>query len=93
MDIEEQIFKVCVHCSFAVNRGMVWCKQMVELDQADSNSFHFLNFQKSLSEWNILDDLCSKCQRDVTSFSNIPPIITMEGSILIIPQTLFIFKY
>lgn len=61
---------------------------MIELNYSNADSLIFLGFDNSLLEVDVFQDLGSYCQRTVVGLSNVPPVITKQGSILACTQAL-----
>jgi hypothetical protein len=55
---------------------------MKELDDTNGYSFKLLRFQDGLSEMDVLDNLSCQDLREATGLGYVPPIITVERSIL-----------
>jgi len=61
---------------------------MVEMHNADGDSFVLLDFIKDLLKVHVLDDLGSDDEGKVSNLSDIPPVIAVERSVDVVSQTL-----
>ena len=88
MNIEHEILQVGVDASLCVYRGLLVGQQMIKLDNTDRNSFILLGLEHYLFQTGVLNDLISDDCCEVACFSYVPPVITVEGSVQVIAQTL-----
>ena len=55
---------------------------MKELSNSDGDGLEFLGLQDGLFEMNVFNDLSCQGLGKVSLFSNVPPVIAVEGSVL-----------
>jgi len=88
MGEENKIFQRIVDLMLLVWSHLIISHQMIKLNNTNSQSFKLLSFHYGLFQVYVFDHLRSQKQSAVASFSNVPPVITKEGSILANRQTL-----
>ena len=84
MNIEHEILQVGVDASLCIYCGLLVSQQVIKLDDTDRYSFILLCFEHDLFQTGILNDLVSDDCCEVTCFSNVPPVIAVEGSVQVI---------
>ena len=62
---------------------------MIELDNSNGDGLVLLRLQHHLLECGVFDDLVRDNRGKVPCFCHIPPVVTVERSIQIVPQTLY----
>ena len=88
MDVKHEILEVCVYTCLIVNRCLFICKKVVELHNSNCNCLILLSLHHFMLEDGVFDDLESYNGGELSSLSDIPPVVTVQGGIQIVSQTL-----
>jgi hypothetical protein len=88
VDVVHEIFEVCINGSLGVNSSLLVGQHMVKLHNTYRNHLVFLSTHKCVPKYGIFYYLLDNHSDKVVALSNVPPVITELGRILVIPQTL-----
>ena len=88
MNVEHQVLQVRINTCLRVDRCLLIGQQMVELDYTDGNSLEFLCFKHDLFKLRIFYNLIGNDCGEMSSFCDVPPIITVQRGVQIVSQTL-----
>ena len=88
MNVEHQVLQVRIYTCLRVDRCLLIGQQMVELDYTDGNSLEFLCFKHDLFKLRIFYNLIGNDCGEMSSFCDVPPIITVKRGVQIVSQTL-----
>ena len=78
MNVEHKILQVGVNAGLCVYGGLFIRQQVVKLDDAYRNGLKLLGLEHHLFQTWILYDLIGDDRSEMTRFSNVPPVITVE---------------
>jgi len=84
VDVEKKVLKVGVDACLGVNRGLLVCQQVIELNNADRDCFKLLRLEQLHLEMRIFQHLVGDHRCEVARFRHIPPIITVQRSICVV---------
>ena len=88
LDLEHEILQVRVHTRLRVDRILLICKKVVELHNTDRNGLEFLSAEECISQVGVFQHLVGDDGRNMSSFCDIPPVITIERGIQVVTETL-----
>lgn len=88
VDVVHEVFEVCINGSLGVNSSLLVGQHMVKLHNTYRNHLVFLSTHKCVPKYGIFYYLMDNHSDKVVALSNVPPVITELGRVLVIPQTL-----
>jgi hypothetical protein len=88
VDVVHEVFEVCINGSLGVNSCLLVGQHMVKLHNTYRNHLVFLSTHKCVPKYGIFYYLLDNHSDKVVALSNVPPVITELGRVLVIPQTL-----
>ena len=90
MDVEHQVLKIGVDTGLCINSCLFVCQEMVKLNNANCNCLKLLSFEHDLFQDRVFDYLISYYCCKVSSFSHVPPVVTVERGVAVVAETLSI---
>ena len=91
MDVEHQVLKIGVDTGLCIDGSLLVRQKMVELHNTNCNCFKLLCFEHDLLQNWVFDYLISYYCRKVSSFSHVPPVVTIKRSVAVVAETLSIY--
>lgn len=88
VNVVHEVFEVCINGSLGVNSSLLVGQHMVKLHNTYRNHLVFLSTHKCVPKYGIFYYLLDNHSDKVVALSNVPPVITELGRVLVIPQTL-----
>ena len=85
MDVEHEVLQVGVDTGLVVHCGLLIRQQVVKLYNADCYGLVFLGAHHLVFQDWVLDNLQSHNRGELASFSDIPPVVTVEGCVQVVP--------
>ena len=77
MDVEHEVLQVGVHARLRVDGRLLVRQQVVELHDADGDSFILLRLEHHLLQCSVLDHLVCYNRGEVPRLCHIPPVIAV----------------
>ena len=81
VNVEHQVLEVRIYTRLRVDCCLLIGQQVVELDDTDGDSLKFLCFEHDLFQLRIFDYLIGYNCGEMSSFCDVPPIITVQRCI------------
>ena len=91
MDVEHQVLKIGVDAGLCVNSCLLVRQKMVKLHNTNCDCLKLLCFEHDLFQNWVFDYLIGYYCCEVSSFSHVPPVVTVKRSVAVVAETLSIY--
>lgn len=88
MYVEHQVLQISVNGGQSIDCRLLVCNQVVKLNDADRDGLNFLGLQHDLLQKRILEDLVGDNHAEMSSFSDVPPVVAVQRGVCVVAQAL-----
>lgn len=88
MDVVHQVLQVRIHARLRVDRLLLACNQVVELNDADCHGFVLLCLNHQLSQLYVPDQLNANNIVEVCRLGQVPPVLARQRRVYVISEAL-----